>query len=840
MSTADPLPRLHSLQGQQRFPRMPVEPLHTVHDAWTLPPASAELLEPDRPLRGPSRPATSPQMVRHGGRGVPQLRPTTSATTNGPSPPTIPAGRPTTTNAAGRANTSDALLGPLGPVHVGPGPLGPLAGEEEAPEMQRLRGEMHELQKALHHTQAALVSKYRGRGNRFVGGAQFRTNDTNPRPQSKGANIPAQPQSAAKCIDCATLKSQLKRTKHEEEGAREECCMLRARLSESEAGLTSLRHSVASIRSSLSASEAENAALRAAASEGVLSICAAGDGLNDQESNLADLADELRFALAATAARQASEGGAAASDLQMLSHELASARAAAADAQQRLHAAEADAAAHSQLADKLSAETEHRRRAEAEREEAVAAVSTVASREAGLQRSVRALTDDLTDAQKRLAELDVARGGQREARCMRAEEQAQAAREEAANYLRDLEQVRRALAESEAARQAEAERAAAAAARTAELEEYLRQMEARMAAAAAAALQQQEAAAKQQEEGAASLAERERQVSTLKATMRDMKRSAAAAASGMRDEAEVAASRLAAELELLRKRCADLEAAAAAGALERQLEGVASSALASELGSTEQELNAAASEASCASEALERTRSDLEAAKAEAAGAAAAAAALQAASGAGEALSAEVRALEQKLADEYSKRTAACESASALLSEVSELREAAAKSERGAASARRTAEAEAKQMRDQLSAAEAGQQAMEAATQALRAQLEAAQKGASSMAAEHAKLKAGMREKLDEAAQSSVRLCVVAPTVNVTFGDQMLGYKAPLPKERIRTTLESQVLPNFAKSFIQERESTAPDGTSMDDWLKDMTVTMQGSIEKHLAKVFRE
>ena len=49
-----------------------------------------------------------------------------------------------------------------------------------------------------------------------------------------------------------------------------------------------------------------------------------------------------------------------------------------------------------------------------------------------------------------------------------------------------------------------------------------------------------------------------------------------------------------------------------------------------------------------------------------------------------------------------------------------------------------------------------------------------------------------------------------------------------------------QVLPNFAKSFIQERESTAPDGTSMDDWLKDMTVTMQGSIEKHLARVFRE
>ena len=85
-----------------------------------------------------------------------------------------------------------------------------------------------------------------------------------------------------------------------------------------------------------------------------------------------------------------------------------------------------------------------------------------------------------------------------------------------------------------------------------------------------------------------------------------------------------------------------------------------------------------------------------------------------------------------------------------------------------------------------------------------------------------------------------MRLCVVAPTVNVTFGDQVLSYKAPLPKERIRNSLELQVLPNFAKSFIQEREGVAPDGGSMDEWLKEMTVTMQGSIEKHLSRVFRE
>ena len=93
-----------------------------------------------------------------------------------------------------------------------------------------------------------------------------------------------------------------------------------------------------------------------------------------------------------------------------------------------------------------------------------------------------------------------------------------------------------------------------------------------------------------------------------------------------------------------------------------------------------------------------------------------------------------------------------------------------------------------------------------------------------------------MKEQFDEGAQSSVRLCVVAPTVNVTFGEQTLSYKAPLPKERIRNTLELQVLPNFAKSFIQQRENVSPDGGTIDEWLKEVTGTMQGSIETPCSK----
>ena len=68
------------------------------------------------------------------------------------------------------------------------------------------------------------------------------------------------------------------------------------------------------------------------------------------------------------------------------------------------------------------------------------------------------------------------------------------------------------------------------------------------------------------------------------------------------------------------------------------------------------------------------------------------------------------------------------------------------------------------------------------------------------------RVRQGLQQKLEEAAQSSVRLCVVAPTVNVSFGEGSLSYKAPLPKDKIQRTLEGQVLPHFATSFVQDGE----------------------------------
>ena len=50
-----------------------------------------------------------------------------------------------------------------------------------------------------------------------------------------------------------------------------------------------------------------------------------------------------------------------------------------------------------------------------------------------------------------------------------------------------------------------------------------------------------------------------------------------------------------------------------------------------------------------------------------------------------------------------------------------------------------------------------------------------------------------MARLLEDQLQSLVRLCVVAPTVNVSFGAQVAACKAPLPQGKIKDVLETQV-----------------------------------------------
>jgi len=92
---------------------------------------------------------------------------------------------------------------------------------------------------------------------------------------------------------------------------------------------------------------------------------------------------------------------------------------------------------------------------------------------------------------------------------------------------------------------------------------------------------------------------------------------------------------------------------------------------------------------------------------------------------------------------------------------------------------------------------------------------------------------------LETAMQSLVRLCVVAPTVNVHLGEQTLGCKAPLPQKTIRSLVEHQILPNFTSIFLQAEEGAGPGGATLDTWLEGLLAEMQSSIERHLKHVFQ-
>ena len=122
------------------------------------------------------------------------------------------------------------------------------------------------------------------------------------------------------------------------------------------------------------------------------------------------------------------------------------------------------------------------------------------------------------------------------------------------------------------------------------------------------------------------------------------------------------------------------------------------------------------------------------------------------------------------------------------------------------------------------------------------------------------------QEALETTLQSMVRLCVVAPTVNVRMnanpkaarnkarererktagggdgegGESMETCTPPFPHGKVRGIIEDDILPLFTQIFIQSEEGLAPDGSKLETWLEDMLAEMQGSIEEHLSDVFRK
>ncbi|CAN0519768.1 unnamed protein product, partial [Ectocarpus sp. 12 AP-2014] len=96
------------------------------------------------------------------------------------------------------------------------------------------------------------------------------------------------------------------------------------------------------------------------------------------------------------------------------------------------------------------------------------------------------------------------------------------------------------------------------------------------------------------------------------------------------------------------------------------------------------------------------------------------------------------------------------------------------------------------------------------------------------------------RKALKAALNNCVRLCVVAPTVNINLDERSRSFCSGLPEERIRAFVEESVLPRFTRVLLQPGGRGAGQGQGdFDKWLRDLLVDMQTSIERHVASVFQ-
>jgi len=88
---------------------------------------------------------------------------------------------------------------------------------------------------------------------------------------------------------------------------------------------------------------------------------------------------------------------------------------------------------------------------------------------------------------------------------------------------------------------------------------------------------------------------------------------------------------------------------------------------------------------------------------------------------------------------------------------------------------------------------------------------------------------------LEKAIAQSVRLCVVAPTVNVHVSDKKMKFKGGLQDNKLKDFLDREILEKYSIMFKQKEEGSSPDGTtSIQGWLQKLLAEMQRSIETHV------
>ena len=99
---------------------------------------------------------------------------------------------------------------------------------------------------------------------------------------------------------------------------------------------------------------------------------------------------------------------------------------------------------------------------------------------------------------------------------------------------------------------------------------------------------------------------------------------------------------------------------------------------------------------------------------------------------------------------------------------------------------------------------------------------------------EMAKEKEDSMKNLEKAISQSVRLVVVAPTVNVNVADEKVNVKSAISNEKLRSFLDG-LLTEYSTLYRQEDSDLGPDNkTSLNQWLSVILSKMQESIEQHV------
>jgi len=90
---------------------------------------------------------------------------------------------------------------------------------------------------------------------------------------------------------------------------------------------------------------------------------------------------------------------------------------------------------------------------------------------------------------------------------------------------------------------------------------------------------------------------------------------------------------------------------------------------------------------------------------------------------------------------------------------------------------------------------------------------------------------------LERAIAQSIRLCVVAPTVNVHVQDKRITVQSQVKDDELHKVITESVVKPYSCIFEQiNSENDAPDGSDLNEWVGTMLRKMTVSIEQHVHK----